>query len=140
VPLLEQEMLTLTDHSRSPQDLSGIRVARSSISCLVFWWPLFFFLLSFSFDHCTVWPSSDYCFWLPLWFLVVFLIKSSIPLFNYIFGWYIMSSSHFICKTYVNNLVNCFCFVFDFVCLVVLDHVGIVCLISFGSCRHRMFN
>ena len=36
VPLLEQEMLTLTDHSRSPQDLSGIRVARSSISCLVF--------------------------------------------------------------------------------------------------------
>ena len=71
VSLVEQILLTLPEHLRSPRVFSGVRVIRSLVlgvcfvnRCLSF--------CPFSFGHCIVGPSSFYGFWLPLWFLQTF--------------------------------------------------------------------
>jgi hypothetical protein len=48
VSLVEQELLTLMEHIRSPPPFSGVRVDRSLVLCVVFYRPLFV-LLSFFF-------------------------------------------------------------------------------------------
>ena len=51
-----------------PPVFCRVRITRSLVSCvcfvdrcLSFWY--------FSFDHCVVYPSSIYQFWLPIWYL-----------------------------------------------------------------------
>jgi hypothetical protein len=50
VTLMEQELLTLLEHLRSPPDFSGVRVAQSLVFCVVFCILLFvllpFFILT----------------------------------------------------------------------------------------------
>jgi len=67
VSLVEQELLTLSEHLNSPPIFSGVRVTRSLVlyvrfvdRCLSF--------CNFYFGHCFV-CSSIYGFWLPLWYL-----------------------------------------------------------------------
>ena len=73
VPLVQQELLTLSEHLSSPLVFSGVRVIRSLVlyvcfvdCCLSF--------STFSFGHCVVYSSSIYGFWLPLWYLPTLLI------------------------------------------------------------------
>jgi len=65
---VEQELLSLPDHLRSPSIFSGVRLVPSYISLFVplslFFWPL----------HCLVSPLSIYGFWLLLCFLQSFFI------------------------------------------------------------------
>jgi hypothetical protein len=53
VPLVEQELLTLSEHLGSPPVLSGVRVARSLIFCVMFCSSLFVLFL---------WPLCCLCF------------------------------------------------------------------------------
>ena len=64
VPLVEQELLTLPEHTSSPLDFSGFRVTRSLmlVACFV---DRCLSFCSFSFSHCVVCLSSIYRFWLP---------------------------------------------------------------------------
>ena len=39
-PVVEQELLTFSEHLRSPPDFSGVRVTRSLVLCVLFFWPL----------------------------------------------------------------------------------------------------
>jgi hypothetical protein len=64
---VEQELLTLTEHLSSPPVFSCIVVTRSLVLCVCFVDRCLSFC-TFSFDHCVVWPSSIYGFWLPLGF------------------------------------------------------------------------
>jgi hypothetical protein len=48
VLLVEQELLALPEHMRSPWIFSGVRVAQSLVFCLVFWGSLFVRLSFFS--------------------------------------------------------------------------------------------
>jgi hypothetical protein len=41
VPLVEQELLTMTEHLSSPSVFSGVRVTRSLVLCVVFCRSLF---------------------------------------------------------------------------------------------------
>jgi len=47
VPLVEQELLTLSQHLSSPSFFSCFRVSQYLIFCVVFCWPLFVFLFCF---------------------------------------------------------------------------------------------
>jgi hypothetical protein len=67
----EQKLLNLTEHLSSPQVLSGVRLARSLIFCVMFCRSLFV-LCPVSFVHCIVCPST-YRFYLLLWYLQNFL-------------------------------------------------------------------
>jgi len=62
VPLVEQEMLTLTEHLSSPPVFSGFRVNRSLVLCIYFVDRCFSFC-TFSFDHYVVWSYSIHRFW-----------------------------------------------------------------------------
>ena len=73
VPLVEQELLTLPEHMSSPPVFSEVRVTRSFVLCVCFVDRCLFFC-TFSFDHCFVCFSSIYKFWLPLWYLQLFLL------------------------------------------------------------------
>ena len=74
MPNVEQELLTLPEHLRSPLVFSGVPVGRSFVFCIIFW-RLLFVPLSFFF-----WPLYYLSFfnirhvWLPLWYLQTFLI------------------------------------------------------------------
>jgi hypothetical protein len=72
VPLVEQELLTLPNHRRSPLDFSGVCCTRFLVLCACFV-DLFLSFWNFSFSHCVVCPSSIYRFWLPLWYLQTLL-------------------------------------------------------------------
>ena len=79
--LVEQELLTLTEHLSSPPVFRGVRVTRSLVLYVCFVYRCLSFC-TFSFGHCVV-CSSIYGFWLPLWYLqtllstVVLTIKTS---------------------------------------------------------------
>ena len=65
---MEQELLTLPEHLRSPPIFSGVRVTRSLVFDQMFCRSLFVLLYfcTFSFGHCIVRSSSIYGFRLPL--------------------------------------------------------------------------
>ena len=63
MPLVEQDLLTLSEHMNSLPVFSGVRVTRSLVLCVRF----VYRCLSFSFGHCVVCSSID-GFWLPLWY------------------------------------------------------------------------
>jgi len=69
VPLVEQELLTLPEHLSSPPVCSGVRSLVLYV-CLV---DHCLSLCPISFGHCVVCSSSIYGFWLPLWYLKLFL-------------------------------------------------------------------
>jgi hypothetical protein len=73
VPLLEQELLTLAEHLRSPPIFSEVGLAQSLVLCIVYWRSLFV-LLSFLF-----WPL--YCLSFNFWLLINLLVSS---IFSYI--------------------------------------------------------
>ena len=73
VPLIDQELLTFTEHLSSPPVFSGVRVTRSLVVCVCFVDRCLSFSL-FSFGHCIVCPFSIYGFWFPLWYLQTLLI------------------------------------------------------------------
>jgi hypothetical protein len=75
VLIVEEELLTLPEHLKSPPVFSGVCVTRSLVlyvsfvdRCLSF--------CTFSFDHCVVCSSSIYGFGLPLWYLQALLMAS----------------------------------------------------------------
>ena len=61
VPLVEQELLNLTEHMSSPPVFSGVRVTRSSVLYVCFVDRCLSFCL-FSFGHCVICSSSFYGF------------------------------------------------------------------------------
>ena len=69
--LVEQELLTLSDHLRSPPVLSGVRVIRSLVLFVCFVDRCLSFF-TFAFGHCVVCPSI-YGFCLPLWYFQTLL-------------------------------------------------------------------
>jgi hypothetical protein len=76
VPLENQELVTLPEHLSSPPVFRGVVVVLSNHYCSM--WCFVDHCLSlctFSFGHCTVCPSI-YGFWLPLWYLQIFLTCS----------------------------------------------------------------
>ena len=73
VPLMEQALLTLPEHMRSPPGFRGVRVPRSLVCCVLFCRQLFlllsFFHLTIAFQqfqekqfvmHGSWWPSIHY--------------------------------------------------------------------------------
>jgi hypothetical protein len=82
VSLVEQSLLTLTEHLSSHPLFSGVRINRSLDIYVWFVYRCLSFCI-FSFGHCVVCSSSIYGFWLPLWYLqtllstVVLTIKTS---------------------------------------------------------------
>jgi hypothetical protein len=73
VPLVKQDLLTLTEHLSSPVVLNGVRVTLSLVLCVCFVNRCLSFC-AFSFGHCVICPSSIYRFWLPLWYLQTLLM------------------------------------------------------------------
>ena len=65
VPLVEQELLTLPEHLRSPPVLSDVCVTRSLVLYVCFV-DRCLSLCTFSFGHCVICSSSIYGFWLLL--------------------------------------------------------------------------
>jgi hypothetical protein len=91
VILVEQELPTHLEHLISPQILSGVRVTRSIIFCVVFvehWLSV----CPVSFGHCIVCGFfSVYGFWLFVWYLQTFLNGQSSKLktciFYFVYNW-----------------------------------------------------
>ena len=84
VPLVEQELLSLTEPLNSPPVFSGVRVTRSVVlyvcfvdRCLHFCTFLLAIVLSvlLTFGHCVVCSSSIYGLWLPLWYLQTLIME-----------------------------------------------------------------
>ena len=73
VLLIEQQLLTLSEHLSSPPVFGGVRVTRSSVLCICFVDGCLSFC-PFSFRHLVVCSSSIYGFWLPLLFIQTFLV------------------------------------------------------------------
>ena len=72
VPLVQQELLTLSEHLSSPPVFSGVRVTRSLVLYVCFVDRCLSFC-TFSFGHCVVYSSSIYGFWLPFGIFKLFL-------------------------------------------------------------------
>ena len=72
--LVEQELLTLPEHTSSPPVFSGVRVTRSLVLCVCFVDRWLSFCL-FSFGHGFVCSSSIYRFWWPLSYLETILAR-----------------------------------------------------------------
>ena len=66
---VDEDMHTYPEHLSSPQVLRGVRVARSLVFCVMFFWIV---VCPFSFGHGVVCPSI-YGFWLLRWYLQPFL-------------------------------------------------------------------
>ena len=77
MPLVKQELLTLSEHLSSPPVFSGVRVTRSLVLRVYFIYRCLSFC-PFSFGLCVVCSSSIYGFWLPLWYLQTLLHDSSL--------------------------------------------------------------
>jgi hypothetical protein len=73
VPLVEMELLTLSEHLSSPSVFSGVPVARSLVLYVCFVDHFCSFVI-FSFGHCVVCSSSIYGFSLHLCHLQTLLI------------------------------------------------------------------
>jgi hypothetical protein len=69
---VEQELFTLPGHPSSFSVFSGVRVVRSLVLCVSFVDCCLSFYL-FCFGHGVVCSSSNYGFWLPLWYYQTFL-------------------------------------------------------------------
>ena len=69
---MEQELLFLPEHLSSPPVFSGVPVTRSLVLYVCFV-DRYLSFCTFSFGHCVVCSSSIYRFWLPLWYLQLFL-------------------------------------------------------------------
>jgi len=76
VPLVEQELFSLPEHLSSSPVFNGVRVTRSIVLCVCFVDHCLSFC-TFSFDHCVVWSSSIYGFWLLRWYLQTLLVIST---------------------------------------------------------------
>jgi hypothetical protein len=74
--LVEQELLTFSNHLSSPPVLSRVRVTRSLVLFVCFVDRCWSFFL-FAFGHCVVCPSI-YGFRLPLWYLQTLLTPERI--------------------------------------------------------------
>jgi hypothetical protein len=72
VPLVEQELLTLSEQMNSPRILSGVRVTWSLVLYVCFVDRCLSFC-SFSSGHCVGCSSAIYGFWFPLWCLQTIL-------------------------------------------------------------------
>ena len=72
VQLVEEVLLTLPEHLRSPLVLSGVRVTRSLVLYVCFGDHCLSFC-TFSFGQCVV-CSATYGVWLPIWYLQTLLI------------------------------------------------------------------
>jgi hypothetical protein len=79
--LVEQELLTLTDHLSSPPVFRGVRVSRTLVLYVCFVDRCLSFYL-FSFGHCVVCSSSIYGFWLTLWYLQTLVITKDLLSFK----------------------------------------------------------
>ena len=104
VPLVDEELSTISDHQGSPQVFCGVRVIRSLVLCVMFCRSLLV-LLTFFFGHCVVCPSSIYGFWLPLWYLqILLMLKLNVPqmalliIQEYYLSEFKMTRYHCICK------------------------------------------
>jgi hypothetical protein len=75
VPLVEQELLTLPEHLRSPPVFSAVRVTRSLVLYVCFVDRCLSFC-TLTFGHCVVCSSSIHGFWLPLWYLQTLLTST----------------------------------------------------------------
>jgi hypothetical protein len=88
VSLVEQELLSLPEHSSSSPVNSGVRVTRSLVLYIYFVDRCLSFH-TFSFCHCVVCSSSIYEFWLPLWYLQTLfsrvIIDKRVDIIIYIF-------------------------------------------------------
>jgi hypothetical protein len=73
VPLVEQELPTHPRHLSSPPVLSGVRVTRSLVFCVMFCRSLFVFLYFFFWPLCYL-----FWFWLHLWYLQTLLMNVAI--------------------------------------------------------------
>jgi hypothetical protein len=74
VPLVEQKLPTLSEHLSSPPVLSGVRVTRSLVLCVMFCDRCLSFCPS-SFSRCVVCPGSTYGLGLPLWYPQTLLMQ-----------------------------------------------------------------
>ena len=81
-PLVEQELLTLPGHLRSPPSFSGVSIALSLGFCIVFC-TLLLVHCPFSFGNFVVCPSSIYGFWLSFWYLQILLLNISRRFWRY---------------------------------------------------------
>jgi hypothetical protein len=79
VPLKEQELLTLPEHTSYPPVFSVVLVIRSLVLYICFVNRCLSFC-TFSFGHCVVCSSSIYRLWLPLWYL-----QTLLPGINYVY-------------------------------------------------------
>jgi hypothetical protein len=90
VSLVEQELPTRPEHLSLPPEFSGVYVTRSLILYVCFVDRCLSFC-TFSFGHCVVCSSSSiYGFWLPLWYLKLFLhvLWSTCMTLYKVFGYY----------------------------------------------------
>jgi hypothetical protein len=81
VSLVEQELLTLSEHLSSPPVFSGVRVTRSLVLYVCFVDHCLSFC-AFYFGRGVVCSSSMYGFWLPLWYLQTLLRSVLIRISN----------------------------------------------------------
>ena len=79
---MEQELLSLPEHQRSPPVFSGVRVTRSLVLYVCFVDRCLSFC-TFSFGHDVVCPSSICGFWLPFWYLQALHVKQLNPNWMY---------------------------------------------------------
>ena len=92
VPLVEQKLLTISEHQRLPSVFMGVLVTPSLVLCVCFVYRCLFFC-PFSFGHCTVYSSMIYEFWLPFGifkpFLFIFYIWILVFTFLIKFHWHL---------------------------------------------------
>ena len=72
VPPMEQELLTLPEHLRSPPIFTGVRVTRSLVLYVCFV-DRCLSICTLPVGHCVVWSSSICGLWLSLWYLQTLL-------------------------------------------------------------------
>ena len=84
--VIDLELLTLPEPLSLPSVLSGVRVTRSLVLCVLFCRSLFVLLSLFFWQlHCL--SFFDYRFWLPLWYLQTLLVATILnipPLSQYL--------------------------------------------------------
>jgi hypothetical protein len=97
-----------------------VRVARSLVYCVVF----VDHCLSFSFGHCIVCPSI-YAFWLPLWYLQIFLISDTWALDQHPSAFYLIKSPITLdYKVFITCILLSYCSVVSLVTFDTIDKEG----------------
>ena len=87
MPLVEQELPTLSENLSSPPDFCRVRVTRALVLCVCFVDHCLFFC-TFSFAHCVLsvrfrYMDSDYPYFFDIWILItrIFSMDSDYPYF-----------------------------------------------------------